>query len=125
LALLVGDRHPLAGYSETEVGTLNDHGLILLTTDYHSRKLIDATLAIHGVNPRIIIEMNAIEPILATVRHSALATILAARLASELSDLHQITLTPTVTHTVSLLTRRNSALPAAARALADAVRQRF
>jgi LysR family cyn operon transcriptional activator len=125
LALLVGDRHPLAGRSEIEVNALTEHGLILLTADYHSRKLIDATLAVNGVNPRLIIEMNAIEPILATVRHSALATILAARLAGELEDLHQITLTPAITHTVSLLTRRSSVLPAAARALADAIRQRF
>jgi LysR family cyn operon transcriptional activator len=125
LALLVGDCHPLAARTEIDVGVLNDYGLIMLTADYQSRKLIDAALAIHNVNPRVIIEMNAIEPILATVRHSGLATILAARLAGELSDLHQIALNPTVTHTVSLLTRRNSALPAAANALAAAIRRRF
>ncbi|MDB5765002.1 MAG: transcriptional regulator, LysR family [Herminiimonas sp.] len=125
LALLVGDRHPLAGCREIACNELNEHGLILLTPEYNTRKLVDATLAVNGIDPRIVMEMNAIEPILATVRHSTLATILSARLVHEMPGLHQIPLTPTVTHTVAIFTRHNSYLSAAARAFIDEIRLRF
>ena len=97
----------------------------MLSNEYNSRKMIDAILLANGITPRIVTEMNAIEPILATVRNSTLATILSANLVDEMPGLHQIPLTPTVTHTVALFTRRNSHLSAAARALVDTIRQRF
>lgn len=125
VALLVGDRHPLAGCPGISLDELTGHGLILLTPNYNTRRLIDATLAVNGIDARVVMEMNAIEPILATVRHSTLATILSARLALEMPGLHQIPLTPTVTHTVALFTRHNSYLSAAARAFIDEIRLRF
>jgi LysR family transcriptional regulator, cyn operon transcriptional activator len=125
LALLVGDRHPLAGSPGIALSALNGHGLIMLSPEFNSRKMVDAILFANGITPRVVMEMNAIEPILATVRYSALATILAANLINEMPGLQQIPLTPTVTHTVGLFTRRNSHLSAAARALIETIRQRF
>ncbi|MFC7288242.1 transcriptional regulator CynR [Herminiimonas glaciei] len=125
LALVVGDRHPLVGSAGIALNELNEHELIMLSDEYNSRKMMDAILLANGITPRIVMEMNAIEPILATVRNSSLATILSANLVDEMPGLHQVPLTPTVAHTVGLFTRRNSHLSAAARALVDTIRQRF
>jgi LysR family cyn operon transcriptional activator len=125
LALLVGDRHPLACRPRIAFSELNELGLILLTPEYLSRQLVDATFAANAITPRIMIEMNAIEPILAAVRHSALATILSSAVATQHPGLHLVGLPPTGNLTVGLFTRRNSYQSSAARALADAIRQRF
>ncbi len=125
VALVVGDRHPLVGCAGIALSALSEHELIMLSNEYNSRKMVDAILLANGITPRIVMEMNAIEPILATVRNSALATILSANLVDEMSGLHQIPLTPTVTHTVGIFTRRNSHLSAAACALVETIRQRF
>lgn len=125
LSLLVGDRHPLVGCPGLPLSALSKHGLILLTAEYNSRKMIDAMLFANGVTPHIVMEMNAIEPILATVRYSNLATILSANFIHETPGLHQVPLTPTVTHTVAIFTRRDSYLSAAVRALIDTIRKRF
>jgi LysR family cyn operon transcriptional activator len=125
LALLVGDRHPLVGCPGISLSALNKHGLILLSSEYNSRKMIDAMLFSNGVTPHVVMEMNAIEPILATVRYSGLATILAANFIHETPGLHQVPLNPTVTHTVGIFTRRDSHLSAAVRALIETIRERF
>jgi LysR family cyn operon transcriptional activator len=125
LSLLVGDRHPLVGCPGLPLSALTQHGLILLTAEYNSRKMIDAMLFANGVTPNVVMEMNAIEPILATVRYSGLATILSANFIHETPGLHQIPLTPTVTHTVAIFTRRDSYLSAAVRALIETIRARF
>lgn len=125
LALLVGERHPLMGCSGISLSELKEHELVLLSAEYNSRKMVDAVFWGNGVTPRIAMEMNAIEPILATVRYSKLATILSANFIHETPGLHRVPLTPTVMHTVGLFTRRNSHLSAAVRALIETIRQRF
>lgn len=125
VAMVVGDRHPLVGSAGIALSELTEHELIMLSNEYNSRKMMDGILLANGIVPRIVMEMNAIEPILATVRNSTLATILSANLVDEMPGLHQIPLTPTVTHSVGLFTRRNSHLSAAARALVETIRQRF
>jgi LysR family cyn operon transcriptional activator len=125
LALLVGDRHPLVGCPGISLSALSEHGLVLLSAEYNSRKMIDAMLFANGVTPHIVMEMNAIEPILATVRYSSLATILAANFIHETPGLHQVPLSPTLIHTAAIFTRRDSHLSAAVRALIKTIRQRF
>lgn len=123
LALLVGEQHPLAGRDSIKLQELEEHGLILPTQEYNSRQLIDATFAGNGITPRVIMEMNAIEPILSTVRLSTLSTILSASMAQYWPGLHVVRIVPTVTRTVAFFTRRNSTLPAAALAFSEAVRR--
>ena len=125
VAMVVGDRHPLVGSAGIALSELTEHELIMLSNEYNSRKMMDGILLANGIVPRIVMEMNAIEPILATVRNSTLATILSANLVDEMPGLHPIPLTPTVTHSVGLFTRRNSHLSAAARALVQTIRQGF
>jgi len=123
LALLVGDGHPLAHCASIALSDIEKHSLVLLTPEYSSRQLIDASFAANGIVPRIMMEMNAIEPILSTVRLGSMATVLSAALAKPWVGLHAIKITPTVVRTVAFFTRRNSILPAAAQALSEAIRQ--
>jgi LysR family cyn operon transcriptional activator len=125
LALLVGEEHPLVGCKELALGDLAEHGLILLSDEHHSRKLIDTAFFSSGVRPRIVMEMNAIEPILATIRHSRLATILNESFIHETPGLHKVALRPAVFQTAAIFTRREGHLPAAARILIDTIRQSF
>ena len=124
LELIVGEAHPLARRTGVTLGEIQDHALILLTPEYNSRQLIDATSKKNNVRPRIIMEMNAIEPILSMVRLSRLATILSANLARQWPGLKVVKLDPPMTRTVAFFTRRGSILPAAARTLAQAIRLR-
>jgi LysR family cyn operon transcriptional activator len=123
MALLVGDQHPLAARTSVALEEIREHGLILPTPEFNSRQLIDATFAANGITPRVIMEMNAIEPILSTVRLSTLSTILSAAMAQYWPGLHVVKITPTVTRTVAFFTRRNTTLPAAALAFSEAVRR--
>ncbi|HTK01925.1 MAG TPA: transcriptional regulator CynR [Bordetella sp.] len=122
LAFVVGERHPLAGATRISIGDLRDQALILLSPEYNSRQLIDATFRRHDIQPRIAMEMNAVEPVLSTVRLSKLATILSANLARQWPGLRVVELHPTMMRTVAFFTRHNSILPAAARAFAEAIR---
>lgn len=123
LALLVGDGHPLAGRTSIALDDTRGYELILPTREYNSRQLIDAMFAANGIAPRITMEMNAIEPILSTVRLSTLATILSAAVAQHWPGLHVVKIVPTVARTVAFFTRRNSSLPAAAVAFSEAIRR--
>jgi LysR family cyn operon transcriptional activator len=125
LALLVGDQHILAGHHSLKLADLSEHGLILLAPSYSTRQIIDATFATNNVMPRIVMEMNAIEPILSTVRLSTLGTILSATLASHWPGLHVVKIIPTAPRTVAFFKRRDSYLSPAAEALSEAIRQHF
>jgi LysR family cyn operon transcriptional activator len=124
LAFIVGERHPLAAAARIDIGELQKHELILLSPEYNSRQLIDAAFRKHDIRPRIMMEMNAVEPVLATVRLSGLATILSANLARQWPGLRVLELRPVMTRKVAFFTHHDSILPAAARAFADAIRLR-
>lgn len=124
LELIVGKKHPLARRASIALAEIQEHELILLTPEYNSRQLIDATCKKSNIRPRIIMEMNAIEPIMSMVRLSRLATILSANLARQWPGLKVVKLDPSMTRTVAFFTRRGSILPAAARTLAETIRRR-
>jgi LysR family transcriptional regulator, cyn operon transcriptional activator len=125
LALVVGEHHPLAATASIAIDDLRDQGLILLSPEYNSRQMIDAAFRKHDIQPRVVMEMNAVEPVLSTVRLCRLATILSANLARQWPGLRVVELQPTMTRTVAFFTRHNSILPAAARAFAQAIRLRI
>lgn len=125
LAVLVGDGHPLLGCSGVTLEELRDHGLILLSGEYNSRKLIDAAFFSNGVHPNVVMEMNAIEPILATVRHSRLATILNENFVYDTPGLNKVPLLQTVSQIAAIFTRREGHLSAPARVLIDLIKAHF
>ena len=126
LALVANRAHPLAGRRKVTVRDLHEQPLVLLGRDFPLRQLIDRRLAHHGVTPRIVMEMNANDAVLSTVRAGALATIITARELRDSANLRSIPIDdPQLTRTAAILWSRDAYRPAAARALAELVKQSY
>ena len=105
---------------------LHGQPLVLLSRDFPLRQLIDRRLAYFHIAPRIVMEMNANDAVLSTVRAGALATILTARDLRGISNLRSVILDdPELTRTAAILWSRDAYRPAAARALAGLVKQAY
>ena len=95
-------------------------------TGFSVRRMIDQCFDRHAVTAKVVMEMNCYEAILATVRCSALATICAARAIGSMTDLRAIDLPDAgLRRTTALLWRQDTHRPAAARVLADMIRQSY
>lgn len=125
LMLVVGDRHPYARRREIHIKDLRDQPLIMLTPEFPSRKLLAECFNSVGYRPRIRIEINSTDAILATVKCSQLATIQTERMAMTFSGLHCIRLKPELTRTVAIFWRREGYRPASARAAADMIKKAY
>jgi LysR family cyn operon transcriptional activator len=123
--LIASARHRFAKRRRLPLSSLWDESLILLPGIFCTRRLLNASFEQAGIQPRIIVEMNAIEGILATVRTSTLATIL-PRLSLGLGRhavLRGITLKdPTPRRGIGLLWKKGGYRSGAVRALADQVK---
>lgn len=78
LVLVVGSRHTEAGRKSMPMRELAKLSLVMLTPEFGARQFVDRFLADAGLQPHVVLEMNAIEPILATIRDSGLASVLSA-----------------------------------------------
>lgn len=122
---IAAPRHRFAKRRHLLLSALADEALILLPGLFCARRLLNASFEQAGVQPKIIVEMNSIEGILATVRTSRLATIL-PRLSLGLerhSSLRGIPLKhPTPRRGIGLLWKKGGYRSGAVRALADQVK---
>ncbi|MBA4136624.1 MAG: transcriptional regulator CynR [Opitutus sp.] len=122
LVAVVSASHPLARRRVLRVAEIVREPLVLLAPRFCTRQLIDRAFAAAHVVPRVQLEMNSIESILATLRQAPLASILPAlALCRRDIGVQAIALTqPTPRRSVGLLWRRGAHRPVAARAFADA-----
>ncbi len=123
--LIASPRHRFAARRHVAVAALEDEPLVLLPGIFCTRRLLNASFEQAGIQPKVIVEMNSIEGILATVRTSLLATVLPRlSLGLEGNDgLRGIPLkNPTPRRGVGLLWKKGGYRSGAAQALADQVR---
>ncbi len=126
LVLAVPGAHPLARRRTLPFSKLADVPLALLTQEYGARRFLDQIFAQRGVRARIVLEIDGVDPILATIRHSGLATVLSAGAVSGAPGLRCIDLTdPTPRRTASLLWRRKGRLSPSAARLCDMIRRAY
>lgn len=126
LVLVVGSGHILAADSFLPMRGLVKLPLVLLTPEFGARQFVDRFFAEARLKPHIILEMNAIEPILATIRDSGLASVLAAGAIVDTTGLHIVHLTkPVPKRTVAILWRRNGHRSTAALRMAEMVRAAY
>ncbi len=123
--LIASARHRFAKRRCLSLSSLSDESLILLPGIFCTRRLLNASFEQAGIQPKIIVEMNSIEGILATVRTSTLATIL-PRLSLGL-DRHPVLRAialknPTPRRGIGLLWKKGGYRSGAVRALADQVK---
>lgn len=126
LVLVVGSKHSHAGRKSMPMRELATLPLVLLTPEFGARQFVDRFFAEAGLKPHIVLEMNAIEPIMATIRDSRLASVLSAGAIVDVSGLHIVRLTePAPKRTVGILWRRNGHRSAAAQRMADMVKASY
>ncbi|OZI18893.1 transcriptional regulator CynR [Bordetella genomosp. 9] len=120
LVLVVGARHPWAGRRSIPMKRLAELSLVLLTPEFGARSYLDDYFASIGVTPHIVLEMNAIDPILATIRDTALATVLPQGAVGDTRRVRAVRLTePVPRRRAAILWRRHGTRSAAATRLAE------
>jgi LysR family cyn operon transcriptional activator len=126
LVLVVGSKCPQAGRKSMPMRELAGLPLVLLTPEFGARQFVDRFFAETGQRPHVVLEMNAIDPILATTRNSGLATVLSAGAILDTSGLHIVRLTdPVPKRMVGILWRRNGHRSAAALRMAEMIRAAY
>lgn len=126
LVLVVGSKHPHAGRKTMPMRELAKLPLVLLTPEFGARQFVDRFFVGAALRPHVVIEMNAIEPILATIRDSGLASVLSAGAIVDASGLQIIRLTePAPRRSVGILWRRNGHRSAAAQRMADMIKSAY
>jgi LysR family cyn operon transcriptional activator len=126
LVLIVGRRHSFARRATIPMRALAELPLVLLTEEFGARQFIDRFFAREGLKPRVVVEMNAIEPILSTIRQAPLATVLAPGVIANRTDLHAVRLTgPTPRRSCAILWRRAGYRTVAANRMAEMIRAAY
>lgn len=115
LGLVVGNNHPRAGaQAPMALRELEQEALVLLSSDFATRRHIDLHFRDHGIAPRIAIEADSISAIVEIIRRGQLATVLPEAIAREQHGLHPVDLSPAIPHRTAALLRRNGAYVSAA-----------
>lgn len=123
--LIASPRHHFATRRHLRLASLADEPLVLLSDIFCTRRLLNASFEQAGIVPKVAVEMNSIEGILATVKTSKLATVLPRlSLGLEGNDgLRGIPLKhPTPRRSLGLLWKKGGYRSGAAQALANQVR---
>ena len=109
LALVVGERHPLAGQSAIDLDALRTESLILLSEEFATREQIDRYCRQHNITPRVKMEANVIGAVIEVVRRTTLSTLLPATVALAHQGLFAIELSPQRLHRTAVLMQRKGA----------------
>jgi LysR family cyn operon transcriptional activator len=126
LVLVVGSKHTHAGRQLMPMRELAKLPLVLLTPEFGARQFVDRFFAGNGLRPHVMLEMNAIEPILATIRNSGLASVLSAGAIVDTGGLQIVRLIePVPKRTVGILWRRNGHRSAAALRMAEIIKAAY
>ncbi|OCA54886.1 transcriptional regulator CynR [Photorhabdus namnaonensis] len=125
LALVVGKEHPLAKCRTMSLKALNNESLVLLTSEFATRKQIDRYCRQNDICPRVLMEANSLSAVIEIIRHTSLATLLPAKIACDREELVSIVLTPSLLQRTAVLMQRKGAYQtAAARAFIELARFR-
>lgn len=126
LVLVVGSKHSHARRKSMPMRELAPLPLALLTPEFGARQFVDRCLAEHGLAPQVILDMNAIDPIIALIRNSHLASVLSAGAVADYTGLHIVRLTdPVPKRSVGIFWRRNGHRSAAAQRMADMMKEAY
>jgi LysR family transcriptional regulator, cyn operon transcriptional activator len=122
LVLAAGSKNPHAARKSMPMRELAELPLVLLTPEFGARQFVDRFFSKARLQPHVVLEMNAIEPILATIRNSSLASVLSAGAIVDASGLRIVRLTePPPRRTIGILWRRHGHRSAAAQRMAELI----
>jgi LysR family cyn operon transcriptional activator len=124
LCLVVGKRHSLYARDKVRVTELKGADFALLTKAFITRGPIDRYFRYHKVRPRIAIESNSADSLIAIVSGAPLATVMPSATASLVPGLKAVPLVPPAgTWTLSVLQRKDAYRSAASKALVNILKQ--
>jgi len=124
LCLIVGKRHALYREDKVRITELKNENLALLTHAFITRAPIDRYFHSHDVRPRIAIETNSADSIIAIVKGAPIATVMPSETARQVPGLKAVQLAPSAGKwTLSVLQRKNAYRSAAAKALIATLKQ--
>lgn len=124
MQLIVDRSHPLASRSTLSVKSLADVPLALLTRAFATRRLIDQALRAAGVTPKVPVEMESVESLIAACRDSQLASIVPERAARQAAGMRAINLvSPQLVRPAAMLWRHGASRSMAAQAFAALLRK--
>jgi LysR family cyn operon transcriptional activator len=116
LVLIVAPEHRLARRARLPMRELDGERLVLQPETFAPRRLFEESARTAGIRARVVVEMNSIEGILATVRGMGGATVLPSMAVRKESELRLVSLTePTPRRKIGLLWRRGSYRSSAAK----------
>ena len=125
LCLVVGKQHPMYRMDKVRVPQLKHADLALLSQAFITRAPIDRYFRTNNVRPRIAIEANSADSIIAIVRGAPIATVMPSATAQQLPGLKAIPLVPSAgIWTLSVLQRKDAYRSAASKALITIVKQK-
>lgn len=121
LSMVVSPLHKQAGSRDAlPMEEIEKQSLVLLSSDFATRRYIDEFFHQYHIVPRVAVEANSISAIIEIVRRSHLATILPDAIAQEQAGLVSVQLTPALPYrTAALLMRRDAYRSAASQAFID------
>ena len=126
LVLVVGSRSNYDAGGRLPMRRIVAFPLVLLTREFAARQFLDRFFASRRLQPEIAIEMNAIDPILAVVRHSDLATVISEGAVGSEDGTRVVRLIdPAPRRDLAVLWRRGGHRSTAALRLAEMIRATY
>lgn len=126
LVLVVGSRSRLVVGTRLSMRRIVDFPLVLLTQEFAARQFLDRFFASRHLQPKVALEMNAIDPILAVVRNSDLATVISEGAVGQHEGARVVRLVdPAPRRALAVLWRRGGYRSAAALRLAEMIRATY
>jgi LysR family transcriptional regulator, cyn operon transcriptional activator len=104
LRLVVGIRHPLAKRRRVRMAELHNVRMVLLPSQFVTRKLLDECLAQASARPVVVAQLNSVAPMIELIRQTDLAGIITETAVASSADLRVIPLEdPTPIRTPGML----------------------
>jgi len=126
MVVVVGLKHPLAKAQSVDMRDLGKLKLVVLTREFAAREYLDRFFPDGSRALSVALEMDSVDPILATVRQSTLATVLSAGAVAGATGLRCIPLSnPKPRRTVAILWRRAGCRSAAAERMGGMIRAAY
>lgn len=124
LKLVVAAAHPLARRRRVRMVELHGVRMVLLPSEFSTRQMLDDAFEAAGAEPRVVVELNSVAPMLELIRRTDLAGIVAETAITPSSDLAVVPLEdPTPRRTPGLLWKKGAARSPTMRHMAAVIRR--
>jgi len=124
LRLVVGIGHPLARRRRVRMVELHNVRMVLLPSQFLTRKLLDECFEQAGAKPLVVAQLNSVAPMIELIRQTDLAGIITETAVSQSADLRVIPLEdPTPIRTPGMLWPKGAARSPVLRHFAEIIRR--